>query len=169
MFAIARSEPKKGNAGAAQRQQERDVVSHQFAAEAKEAVDPGPALPARRALLRPPVLDGEDMAERDVRAAAAERLPERLGAHALPPELARPRGGGGPQAQAQRDARDEGLERARPGQEKSAKFPTSKAPLSVVFHSFRLILGRAIISRSALDARMLFPERARGTLMLKRT
>ena len=44
----------------------------------------------------------------------------------------------------------------------SEKFPTSKAPISAVFHSFRLILGRAIISRNGLDARMLFPERARG-------
>ena len=34
----------------------------------------------------------------------------------------------------------------------SAKFPTSKAPLSAVFHSFRLIFGRAIISRNGLEA-----------------
>ncbi|KAK7231379.1 hypothetical protein SO694_00072049 [Aureococcus anophagefferens] len=34
------------------------------------------------------------------------------------------------------------------GQEKRAKFPTSKAPISAVFHSFRLIFGRAIISRN---------------------
>jgi len=38
------------------------------------------------------------------------------------------------------------------GQEKSAKFPTSKAPLSAVFHSFRLIFGRAIISWNDLEA-----------------
>ena len=51
----------------------------------------------------------------------------------------------------------------RAGQEKGAKFPTSKAPISVVFRSFRLTFGRAIISRSALDAWMLFsPERARA-------
>ena len=49
-----------------------------------------------------------------------------------------------------------------PGQEKSAKFPTSKAPLSAVFHSFRLTFGRAIISRNGLEAWMLFPERARA-------
>ena len=49
-----------------------------------------------------------------------------------------------------------------PGQEKSAKFPTSKAPISADFHSFRLIFGRAIISRSALEAWMLFLERARA-------
>ena len=49
------------------------------------------------------------------------------------------------------------LTRCLPGQEKSAKFPTSKAPLSAVFHSFRLIFGRAIISWN-----MLFPERARA-------
>ena len=32
------------------------------------------------------------------------------------------------------------------GQQKRAKFPTSKAHISAVFHSFRLIFGRAIIS-----------------------
>ena len=48
------------------------------------------------------------------------------------------------------------------GQHKRAKFPTSKAPISAVFHSFRLILGRAIISRNGLEAWMLFPERARA-------
>ena len=40
--------------------------------------------------------------------------------------------------------------------------PTSKAPLSAVFHSFRLILGRAIISWNGLEAWMLFLERARA-------
>jgi hypothetical protein len=39
-----------------------------------------------------------------------------------------------------------------PGRDKSATFPTSKAPLSAGFHSFRLIFGRAIISRNDLDA-----------------
>ncbi|EGB06613.1 hypothetical protein AURANDRAFT_29034 [Aureococcus anophagefferens] len=43
-----------------------------------------------------------------------------------------------------------------PGQDKRAKFPTSKAPFSADFHSFRLIFGRAIISRSGLDAWMFF-------------
>ncbi|KAH8052963.1 ATPase [Aureococcus anophagefferens] len=38
------------------------------------------------------------------------------------------------------------------GQDKRAKFPTSKAPFSAVFHSFRLIFGRAIISRNGLEA-----------------
>ena len=38
------------------------------------------------------------------------------------------------------------------GQEKRAKFPTSKAPSSAGFHSFRLIFGRAIISRNGLEA-----------------
>jgi hypothetical protein len=47
-------------------------------------------------------------------------------------------------------------------QEKGAKFPTSKAPSSAVFHSFWLIFGRAIISRNGLEAWMLFPERARA-------
>ena len=49
-----------------------------------------------------------------------------------------------------------------PEQEKSAKFPTSKAPISAVFHSFRLIFGRAIIARNGLEAWMLFSERARA-------
>jgi len=49
-----------------------------------------------------------------------------------------------------------------PGQDKSAKFPTSKAPISAVFHSFRLIFGRAIISRNGLEAWMFVPERARA-------
>ena len=48
------------------------------------------------------------------------------------------------------------------GQEKRAKFPTSKAPISAVFHSFWLIFGRAIISWNGLEAWMLFPERARA-------
>ncbi|KAK7240036.1 phytanoyl-CoA dioxygenase [Aureococcus anophagefferens] len=39
-----------------------------------------------------------------------------------------------------------------PGQDKRAKFPTSKAPISATFHSFRLIFGRAIISRNGLEA-----------------
>ena len=51
-----------------------------------------------------------------------------------------------------------------PGQQKGAKFPTSKAPSSAVFHSFRLIFGRAIISRNGLEALMLFRNaRARNT------
>ena len=37
-----------------------------------------------------------------------------------------------------------------------------KAPISVVFRSFRLIFGRAIISRSALEALVLCPKRARA-------
>jgi len=43
------------------------------------------------------------------------------------------------------------------GQQKGAKFPTSKAHISAGFHSFRLIFGRAIISRNGLEAWMLFP------------
>ena len=52
--------------------------------------------------------------------------------------------------------------RSNPGQEKRAKFPTSKAPISAAFHSFRLPFGRAIISRNGLEAWMLFPGRARA-------
>ena len=48
------------------------------------------------------------------------------------------------------------------GREKGANFPTSKAPRSAGFHSFRLIFGRAIIPRSALEAWMLSLERARA-------
>jgi len=63
------------------------------------------------------------------------------------------------------DWRDGDAERRRrvalaSGQEKRAKFPTSKAPISAVFHSFRLIFGRAIISWNGLEAWMLFLERA---------
>ena len=54
------------------------------------------------------------------------------------------------------------LEECRAGQEKGAKFPTSKPHISAVFHSFRLIFGRAIISRNGLEAWVLFPERARA-------
>jgi hypothetical protein len=42
------------------------------------------------------------------------------------------------------------------------EIPNFKAPISAVFHSFRLIFGRAIISRNGLEAWMLFPERARA-------
>ena len=48
------------------------------------------------------------------------------------------------------------------GQDKRAKFQTSKPHISAVFHSFWLIFGRAIISWNGLDAWMLFPERARA-------
>ena len=54
------------------------------------------------------------------------------------------------------------LDACRSGQRKRAKFPTSKAHISAVFHSFRLIFGQAIISRNGLEAWMLFPERARA-------
>ena len=37
-----------------------------------------------------------------------------------------------------------------------------KAPISAVFHSFRLIFGQAIIPWSGLEAWMLVPERARA-------
>ena len=53
-------------------------------------------------------------------------------------------------------------ETLRSGQDKRAKFPTSKPHISAVFRSFRLIFGRAIISRNGLEAWMLFPERARA-------
>jgi hypothetical protein len=48
------------------------------------------------------------------------------------------------------------------GQDKRAKFQTSKPHISAVFHSFWLIFGRAIISWNGLDAWMLFPGRARA-------
>ena len=40
----------------------------------------------------------------------------------------------------------------RPGQEKGEKLPTLEAHISIVFHSFWLIFGRAIISRGELKA-----------------
>ena len=50
------------------------------------------------------------------------------------------------------------------GQQKGAKFPTSKAHISAVFHSFWLIFGRAINSRNGLEAWTLFRNaRARNT------
>jgi len=52
------------------------------------------------------------------------------------------------------------ISKARSGAGKGCE--TSKALLSAVFHSFRLVFGRAIISRSGLEAWMLFPERARA-------
>ena len=58
--------------------------------------------------------------------------------------------------------------RCQSGQEKGATFPTSKVPISAVFHSFWLIFGRAIIPRSGLEASMFFRTHARGTLTLKR-
>ena len=48
------------------------------------------------------------------------------------------------------------------GQEKGAKFPTSKAHISVVFHSFWLIFGRVIISRNGLERECLSLEHARA-------
>ena len=51
--------------------------------------------------------------------------------------------------------------RLRDGATQGRKIPTSKAPSSVVFHSFRLIFGRAIVSRDGLEAWMLVPARAR--------
>ena len=47
--------------------------------------------------------------------------------------------------------------------EHAARLRAAKeAPISAIFHSFRLIFGRAIISRNGLEAWMLFPERARA-------
>jgi hypothetical protein len=48
------------------------------------------------------------------------------------------------------------------GQDKRAKFQTSKPHISAVFYSFWLIFGRAIISWNGLEAWMLFPRRARA-------
>ena len=59
-------------------------------------------------------------------------------------------------------ARYDFVEKRGAGRQKRATFPTSKAPRSAVFHSFRLTFGRAVISRNGLEAWMLFPERARA-------
>jgi len=48
------------------------------------------------------------------------------------------------------------------GAAKERDVPNSRAPISAVFHSFRLTFGRGIISRNGLEAWMLFPERARA-------
>ena len=48
------------------------------------------------------------------------------------------------------------------GRTRERNSPTSKAPFSAVSHSFRLIFGRAIISRNGLEAWVLFPERTRA-------
>ncbi|KAH8072132.1 polysaccharide pyruvyl transferase [Aureococcus anophagefferens] len=51
--------------------------------------------------------------------------------------------------------------RLHAGQEKRATFPTSKAPISAVFHSFRLIFGRATISRNGSTTTSSTGSRAR--------
>jgi hypothetical protein len=66
-------------------------------------------------------------------------------------------------------ARYEDNPQLQPGRDKGATFPTSKAPRSAAVRSFRPRFGRAIVSRSGLDAWTLLPERARtGTLASKR-
>ena len=56
-----------------------------------------------------------------------------------------------------------------PARDERATFPTSQAPISVGFRSFRPTLGRAVVPRNGVDARMAFSgPRARGTLTLKR-
>ena len=79
--------------------------------------------------------------------------------------------GQGARRRAQRQGHEDGLEdgHARadgdggpPGQDKSANLPTLEARISVVLRSFRLFFGRAITSRSALDAWILSLERSRA-------
>ena len=59
-------------------------------------------------------------------------------------------------ANAKKEQLKKDVDECRAGQHKRATFPTSKAPISAVFHSFRLIFGRAIISRNGLEAWMCF-------------
>ena len=54
-----------------------------------------------------------------------------------------------------------------PARERGATFPTSKAPSSAVFHSFRLFFGQAIVPRSVLEAWIMEQSR-RITLFLRR-
>ena len=55
------------------------------------------------------------------------------------------------------------LETLSPGQEKRAKFPTSKAHISAVFHSFWLIFGRGDhLSERSRSVDVFFSERARA-------
>ena len=58
------------------------------------------------------------------------------------------------------DVRDEARQ-FRPARDETATRPTSEAPISAVFQSFRLMFGRAIIPRNGLDAWMGFPEHSR--------
>jgi hypothetical protein len=95
------------------------------------------------------VFDARGGRRRDVARAYARALEFRARAVAAHPE-----------STAQR--LDEATTRWRAGQEKRAKFPTSKPPLSAGFHSFWLIFGRAITSRSGLEAWMLILDRARA-------
>ena len=48
------------------------------------------------------------------------------------------------------------------GRKRVRRWPTSKAPISVVFHSFWLIFGRVVVSRNGLEALMFFLECARA-------
>ena len=50
----------------------------------------------------------------------------------------------------------------RQGSTRVRRWPTSKAHISVVFHSFWLIFGRVIISRNGLEHERLSLERARA-------
>ena len=59
-------------------------------------------------------------------------------------------------------ARYEDNPQLQPGRDKRATFPTSKARRSAAVRSFRPRFGRAIVSRSGLDAWTLLPERARA-------
>ena len=49
------------------------------------------------------------------------------------------------------------------GQQKRAKFPTSKAPISAVFHSFRLIFGRSSLGTVSKRGCFFRNARARNT------
>ena len=114
------------------------------------------------------VADVDAELERARRDDAAERAPEEALLD-LPPvglavapavgrdEVAAARVPRAPGEALARVAQDELDELPRPpGQEKGEKFPTLEARISIVFHSFWLIFGRAIISRGELKAWMLF-------------
>ena len=78
--------------------------------------------------------EGKRLLEEAQRGAERTPAPRLSVASGLPPELAEVEG------------------RHRQGRRRVRHWPTSKAPIAVVFHAFRLTFGRAIISRNGLEA-----------------
>ena len=149
----------------------REVVPLGVPRARREAqVDPGRHEDAADGRRPPGVAERAERAEREAaaRGVAADREAVRGGAGAeaavVGPQNVLERLGGGdvrrPPVLGQRDDAVAGEREAErevpvPGQEKGETFPTLEARISVVFHSFWLIFGRAIISRGELKAWML--------------
>jgi len=114
------------------------------------AAPPPAAPPARAPSAAPPAGGARDHDERG-RGAVPAAVPRVVALQRRGDDEARRATGPRPRARAP----------ARAG--KGCEIPNfSKAPISAGFHSFRLIFGRAIIPLSALEACMLFLERARA-------